>query len=342
VTGVSTWEVIEGEALDVLNRMESDSIDCVVSSPPYWRMRDYGHARQLGLEPTVDEFVDRLASIYDEVLRVLKPTGTCWVNIGDSYVRKGGGRSKGTDMGRRYLGTPGRKSPGLKVGDLAGIPWEVAFELRRRGWWLRGEQIWAKTNAMPEGTYSRPGRAHEHVFLLTKSNSPHYTYNEDAVRVPLSPKTLTIKNGTVRRSTGTVKAHNYSRERRHRVDERGNPVGACLGSVWGIASKPNRDRLQHFAMMPDQLAEVCILAGSNPGDVVLDPFCGSGTTGIVAVRSCRRFIGIELVAESVEMSRALLRSDAVMFNADAERIEVQETIAWGDDEGDIRVTQGDQ
>ncbi|MEM6988895.1 MAG: site-specific DNA-methyltransferase [Myxococcota bacterium] len=313
-----SWEVRTGEALAEIARVPSDSVDCCVTSPPYWRMRDYGHPEQLGLEDDVADFIGRLADIFDEVRRVLTPAGTCWVNIGDGYTRAGGGRDKGCDMGRRYLGTPGRTSPGLKAGDLVGVPWMLAFELRARGWYLRGEQIWAKTNPIPDGARSRPGRSHEHVFLLTKQASPNYVYNEHAVRTELAPKTLTTV-GTERRPTGTdgsnnVRAFKYSKERRHRVDEKGRPVGASLRSVWAMASNSNRARIGHFAMMPHRLARVCVLAGSDPGGLVLDPFCGAGTVGVVALRAGRRFLGLELVEDSAALAREQIQLDAPLLN----------------------------
>ena len=313
-----SWEVRTGEALAALRELDDGCVACCVTSPPYWRQRDYGHPDQLGMEPNVEDFVVRLADIFDEIRRVLHPGGTCWINLGDSYIRRGGGRRTGADLGRRYRDTPNRNSPGLKDGDLAGVPWMAAFEMRRRGWFLRGEQIWAKTNPLPEGVRSRPARAHEHVFLLTKSPSPDYTYNEHAVRTELAPKTLTTV-GTTRRSTGTdgsnnVRSHKYSTERRHRIDESGRPVGAALRSVWALASNPNRSRLQHFAMMPRKLVEICVEAGSNPGDLVLDPFAGAGTVGVMALRLGRRFLGIELVDDFAQIARQQIAGDAPLFN----------------------------
>lgn len=309
--------MLTGEALGTLRTLDADSVDCCVTSPPYWRMRDYGHDDQVGLEPTPEEFVERLADIFDEVRRVLKPTGTCWVNIGDAYQRRGGGRITGTDIGRRYVGTPGRSAPGCKDGDLVGTPWMLAFELRGRGWYLRGEQIWAKTNPVPEGVRSRPARAHEHVFLLTKSASNAYHYDDTAVRIPLAPKTLTTV-GTERnlpsRPVANVRAHRQPRQRSVSRDADGNPMGARLRSVWGIASNPNRARLEHFAMMPKRIAEVCISVGCPPGGLVLDPFAGAGTTGIVALRLGRRFLGIELVDEYARVAREQIRTDAPLLN----------------------------
>lgn len=309
--------IIVGDARTALLQLEPESVDCCVTSPPYWMMRDYGHPDQVGMEETPDAFVEALEDIFDSVMRVLKPSGTCWVNLGDGYQRPGGGRVKGCDMGRRYLENRGRQAPGCKDGDLIGAPWMVAFELRRRGWYLRQEVIWAKTNPMPEGVSSRPARAHEQLFMLTKSPSGRYYYDGDSVRKPLEPKTLTTV-GTQRRSTSTdptfgVRHHRYSRERRHSVDEDGNPVGARLRSVWAMSSNRNREKLEHFALMPPMMAEVAITAGCPPDGLVLDPFAGAGTTGIVARRLGRRFVGVELVEEYAETARQRIEDDAPLF-----------------------------
>jgi DNA modification methylase len=194
----------------------------------------------------------------------------------------------------------------------------LAFELRRRGWYLRGEQIWAKTNPMPEGVTSRPARSHETVFLLTKRPSDEYHYDGDAVRTPLAPKTLTTV-GTTRRSSGCdpsfdVRSHRFSRERRHSVDADGRPVGARLRSVWPLPSNANRDRVEHFAMMPPKIAEISIAAGCPADGLVLDPFAGAGTTGIVARRLGRRFIGIELVEKYARIAEQRIEDDAPLLN----------------------------
>lgn len=311
-------QILVGDALARLRGLPDDCVDCCVTSPPYWRMRDYGHPDQLGLEETPELFVSALADVFDEVLRVLKPTGTLWINIGDAYQRGGGGMKTGSDIGRRYLANPGRTAPGCKIGDLVGTPWMLAFELRSRGWYLRGEQIWAKSNPMPEGVRSRPERTHETVFMLTKSASGDYFFDSDAVRSPLAPKTLTTI-GPERRSTGSdpsfaVKAHRLPRVRRHACDKDGRPVGARLRSVWALASNPNRERVEHFAMMPPKIAEVTISAGCPLSGLVLDPFAGAGTTGIVARRLGRRFLGIELVENYAEIATQRILDDAPLLN----------------------------
>lgn len=311
-------QILIGDALARLRGLPDDCVDCVVTSPPYWRMRDYGHPDQLGLEETPDMFVDALATVFDEVLRVLKPTGTCWINIGDAYQNRGGGKGTGVDVGRRYLNNPGRSAPGCKPGDLIGTPWLLAFELRRRGWYLRGEQIWAKTNPMPEGATSRPERAHETVFLVTPSPSGEYHYDADAVRTPLAPKTLTTV-GTVRRSVGddptfSVRANRLPRRRANSLDEHGRPIGARLRSVWPLPSNSNRGRVEHFAMMPPRVAEIGICAGCPPDGLVLDPFAGAGTTGIVARRLGRRFLGVELVEKYARIAERRIVEDAPLLN----------------------------
>lgn len=304
------WTIHEGEALDVLRTMPADSVDCVVTSPPYWRMRDYGHADQLGLEG-LDEYIDRLAGIFDEVRRVLAPTGTCWVNLGDAYARNGGGRNQETGIGRRYIGTPGRSSPRLKPGDLAGVPWRFALEAQSRGWWLRSEIIWHKRNPLPESCRSRPAVHHEHLFLLTKSASAAYHYDPDAVRVPLAASTR----------AEFERGQSAARKRRNpvKLGPDGEPMGANRGSVWTIATTPAPSHLSgHFAMFPAEIPRLCILAGCPEGGVVLDPFNGAGTTGVVALQLGRRYVGIELVPAYVEMTRARIVADAPLLNATEE------------------------
>ena len=309
--------IVCGEAEGELAKLEAQSVDCCVTSPPYWRMRDYGHADQLGMEDCIDDYLERLGRIFDEVRRVLTPTGTCWLNLGDAYARRGGGKAQGSDMGRRYLGTPARSVDGVEQGELIGVPWMVAFALRRRHWLIRGEQIWSKANPLPEAwNCTRPHRAHEHVFLLTKS-ARHY-FDTDAVRIPLAPKTLSTI-GTKRRQTGgdpkwvkgarvqaTMDEHQPAR------DEHGELRGAALRSVWHLPSEPFDG--EHYATMPSRLAELCVLAGCPAGGLVIDPFAGAGTTGLVAVRAGRRFWGCEIVPESAEMARRRIRDDAPLLH----------------------------
>lgn len=314
--------ILVGDCRERLLELDDESVHCVVCSPPYWGLRDYGAEGQLGLEPTPEEFVENLVGVFRAVRRVLRPDGTLWLNLGDTYIGGRSGRSgtsaivssRNHDAARAaWLAQGGgthRSAPGLKPKDLVGIPWRVAFALQADGWWLRSEVIWHKPNPQPENVQDRPSRAHEHVFLLSKS--ARYYYDADAIRTPLRPKTHTAY-GTRRKSKGTdalgrVKAHNLARdipERRPRVDENGDPVGANRRTVWTIAQTPYA--AAHFATFPPGLAEPCILAGAPPDGVVLDTFAGSGTTLEVALRLGRRAVGIELQPNYIPLIRERLR-----------------------------------
>lgn len=302
------FTLIVGDALEQLRLLPDESVQCCVTSPPYWALRDYGVVGQVGLEPTPTAFVERLVMIFREVSRVLSDDGVCWVNIGDTYASAswGGGigtssKLNSTDAHRESMRArdkvKSRVVDGLKEKDLAGIPWALAFALRADGWWLRSEVIWEKPNAMPESVLDRPARCHEQLFLFTKS--ARYFYDADAIRRPLSPKTLTTY-ASRRRSKGTdamgrVASHNWSQsmpERKPRLKDDGTHAGANARSVWAISTQPYEGA--HFATFPEELPRRCILAGSRPGDLVIDPFAGTCTTGAVALKEGRRFVGIEL------------------------------------------------
>jgi site-specific DNA-methyltransferase (cytosine-N4-specific) len=252
--------IFEGDALDVLRRIPSESIQCAVTSPPYWGLRDYGIGGQIGLEATLPEFVDGLATVFEEVRRVLRVDGTLWLNIGDGYT-----------SGNRGWRAPDKKNParamavrpdtpeGLKPKDLMGVPWRLAFALQDRGWYLRSDIIWNKPNAMPESVKDRPTRSHEYLFMLTKSEK--YYYDHEASREAVA--------------TGT-------RNRR---------------TVWDINTQAFPKA--HFATFPTELVRPCVLISSKPGDFVLDPFFGSGTVGVVCQDTERKYIGIELNPEYV-------------------------------------------
>lgn len=308
----SRGQVLVGDALKTLRKMPSESVHCIVTSPPYWNLRDYGVAGQLGLEATPQKYVRALVRIMREVRRVLRSDGTCWVNLGDSYMGgMTGGVGESTITSKRnhdavkaariaIAGTGGprhRKAPGLKEKDLCGIPWRVALAMQADGWWLRSDVIWHKPSPLPESVRDRPSRAHEYVFLFSKT--AHYEYDGDAIRRPLAEKTLTTF-GTTRKTKGTdalgkVAAHNLSRdipERKPRLDENGDHAGGNARTVWTIAQTPFPDA--HFATFPSKLVEPCVLAGCPRGGIVLDPFAGSGTTLAVALELGRQAIGIEL------------------------------------------------
>jgi len=258
--------IVIGDAKEKLKELETESIQSVITSPPYWGLRDYGHDEQIGREETPDQYIENMVKIFDEVFRVLKKDGTLWLNIGDSYssIRN--------------------EKIGLKKKDLVGIPWMLAFALRINGWYLRQDIIWAKTNPMPESVRDRCTKSHEYVFMLTKSEK--YYYNHDAIREP-------------RTSVGGN--HQFGGKK---YNDPNNPIYGSIQSVyesdgkrnkrdvWSITTQPFKDA--HFAVMPELLVEPCLLAGSKPNDTILDPFAGSGTVGVVAKKHNRNFIGIEL------------------------------------------------
>mgnify|MGYP000877136151 CR=1 FL=1 len=291
-----------GDCLETLRTLPDNSVHCCVTSPPYWGLRDYGHAGQIGLEQTPDEYVGRLVEVFREVRRVLRDDGTVWLNLGDSYAggkgQNGNSKARLTAAARGYKQAAGTvlmatrpidlPIDGLKPKDLVGIPWRVAFALQADGWWLRQDIIWHKPNPMPESVRDRCTKAHEYVFLLTKS--ARYFYDAAAVAEPsIYP--------------------DDNRKARSTVDQKRMPTASIAGvrpgsatyanrnrrSVWTVTTKPYKGA--HFATMPPELAETCIRAGCPVGGAVLDPFTGSGTTLAVAVANGRQAVGIELNAE---------------------------------------------
>jgi DNA modification methylase len=387
--------VYGGDCLEVMRTMPADSVDCVVTSPPYWGLRDYGNDGQLGLERTPEEYVANMVAVFAEVRRVLKPSGTCWLNLGDSYAAQGGtDRPPPTNTGNVAAGNAVRRSnqplAGLKPKDLVGIPWRVAFALQADGWYLRSDIIWSKPNPMPESVTDRPTKSHEYLFLLTKS--ARYYFDADAIREPLAPSSVSRLAQQVEDQLGSARANggaktngrmkavarsdkqseigaqrlkggdrfggfnerwdNVERAQTRRAVELARSAGltndhlaairavgitdtgkarttqdgtgknaehvqrladeakAALGgyyreflipqgrnarSVWTIPTQPYADA--HFAVFPPELPERCIKAGSSEGGLVLDPFAGSGTVGMVANRLSRRAILIDLNPE---------------------------------------------
>lgn len=291
-----TWRILTGDVRERLRDLPDQSVQCVVTSPPYWGLRDYGHAGQLGMQQTPDQFVSDLADVFDDVRRVLRLDGTAWVNLGDSY-QNAKGQAQGVDPkqpARRHGLRPQDVTiPGLKPKDLVGIPWMFAFECRRRGWWLRQDIIWSKPNPMPESVTDRCTKAHEYIFLLTKRE--RYYFDSAAMQEEgvYPAGTMAAKGSVTRTKTPFVNGRppeykEYDGMRNKR-------------SVWSVTTQPYPEA--HFATYPEALIKPCILAGSREGDTVLDPFTGSGTTGVVAVRHQRHFLGIELNPAYVELAR---------------------------------------
>lgn len=360
-----------GDALQGLAQIEDESVQTCITSPPYWGMRDYDHPGQIGLEATLAEYLERLMDVFAQVHRVLRPDGTLWLNVGDAYcTRPNGGVGRNSTINGQHTQAAyraaqayrGRKRPdgAIKHKDLIGLPWRLAFALQDSGWYLRQDIIWHKPNPMPESVRDRCTKAHEYLFLLSKS--PRYYYDEVAIREPttgnahergngVNPKAMKTPDGwdTGKGSHGSF--HREGREKgqtgyQHRprvkqnasfsaaisgrttsgnkarkpasargvpVDTNGQSNGAVAGSVpwegdtknkrsvWTVPAEPCPEA--HFATFPTRLIEPCVLAGSAPGDLVLDPFVGTGTTGVVALEHGRRFVGIELSHKYMAMVR---------------------------------------
>jgi DNA modification methylase len=310
--------ILNGDALAMLATLPDASVQTCVTSPPYFGLRDYGHDGQIGLEPTPTEYVGRLVAVFREVRRVLKDDGTLWLNLGDSYA--GGGYSNHDVNGaiwKESMNGDKRRSRqqdqrnalaplGIKPKDLIGTPWRVAFALQADGWYLRQDIIWHKPNPMPESVTDRCTKAHEYVFLLAKS--ARYYYDAKAISDPA------IHAGRVVEYDGTQKNSEAATDPRMRTRiAKDTTVGDTRNarSVWTITTKPFREA--HFATMPPQLAERCVKAGSKPGDVVLDPFGGAGTTGLVADRLGRNVVLIELNPTYADMARTRIDGETPLF-----------------------------
>jgi DNA modification methylase len=354
--------ILQGDCRDVLRTLADGSVHCCVTSPPYFGLRDYGNAAQIGLEPTPAEFVAQLVEVFREVRRVLRDDGTLWLNLGDSYASKAGGYSDTGSRGttscpsigagtmasvvKGHLRTP---PEGLKSKDLIGIPWRVAFALQADGWYLRQDIIWHKPNPMPESVRDRCTKAHEYVFLLSKSE--RYFYDLEAMQEPAVAEHLagnkSHKSQTayqagderLRTKAGLTAYCERQRSKRdsfkrddskraevipgqtvgtHRADREESAYDTATRnkrSVWTIATKPFSEA--HFATMAPELAETCIKAGCPEGGTVLDPFGGAGTTGLVADQLQRHAVLCELNADYIAIARRRIAGDAPLF-ADVE------------------------
>jgi DNA modification methylase len=287
---VNLNRVIIGDCRETLRTIDAGAVQCCVTSPPYWGLRDYGCDGQIGLEQSPAEYVEKLVAVFREVRRVLADDGTLWLNIGDKYANdaKWGGRSGGimrkslhgaTGVGRRKVTT------GLKPKDLIGLPWMVAFALRSDGWFLRDDIVWHKPTPMPESVDDRPTRAHEFVFLFAKSE--RYFYDGAAIR-----ERATYGNHRRRDTAAVPSAMPDARPHKGLRLAAGVEAGRNARDVWTIQAEPFAGA--HFATMPPALVSKCISAGSRIGDTVLDPFMGSGTVGMVAQSLGRHWLGCEL------------------------------------------------
>ena len=313
--------IIPGDCIEGLRTLPDASVHCCVTSPPYWGLRDYGHDGQIGLEATPEAYVARMAEVFCEVRRVLREDGTCWVNLGDSYFATTKNDRNGLSSKTNFTCTAtkdGYQRPvkrvsagslAIKPKDLVGIPWRVAFALQADGWWLRQDIIWHKPNPMPESVRDRCTKAHEYVFLLTKSD--RYYYDAEAIKERATSSREGIrfggnKYGDDKSEFHATKSGNVSKEY-----EKANKR-----SVWKITTKPYSGA--HFAVMPPDLVEPCIKAGCPEGGTVLDPFAGSGTTLAVAAELGRNAIGCELNPDYIELAeRRILdaRQSVALFEA---------------------------
>nr|WP_258469533.1 site-specific DNA-methyltransferase [Priestia megaterium] len=313
-------QILQGDSLSLLKTIPDNTIQSCITSPPYYGLRDYGVDGQLGLEESVSDYVQNLVKVFREVKRVLKNDGTLWLNLGDSYAGSGKGARKAKD--KQYHGyVPDPDSPQIKIKnkeykpkDLMGIPWRVAFALQEDGWYLRSDIIWNKPNAMPESVTDRPTKAHEYIFLFSKS--PKYYYNNEAIKEPAIHGDPNPPRG----SKGVIGQNNKG----SRVDKkRGSFNGKYKDlafraireirnkrSVWTVTTKPYKEA--HFATYPPDLIEPCVLAGSKESDIILDPFFGSGTTGLVALEHNRNLLGMELNPNYIKIAKKRLA--AVQMN----------------------------
>ncbi len=312
-----TVTILHGDCRAILSTLPDCSVQCCVTSPPYYGLRDYGVDGQIGLEPTPDEYVAEMVAVFREVRRVLRDDGTLWLNIGDSYNTPNNRRDASAYVSggksRLMEQEPNRKASQrydatLKPKDLLGIPWLLAFALRADGWYLRSDIIWHKPNPMPESVRDRPTSAHEHVFLLSKRGA--YFYDADAVREDNADTSWAsqarIDGRTEEQGPKAKERKAYELQGSHR-----NPDGRNARNVWTIATQPYSGA--HFATMPPELAERCIKAGTKPGDTVLDPFGGAGTTGLVADRLNRNATLIELNPAYRTLAAERITDDAPLF-----------------------------
>ena len=349
--------ILHGHVLDKLKELPDESVQCVVTSPPYWGLRDYGTAtwkggdddcdhkipknesdpkqafdgsagshairfnrthcnkcgakridQQIGLEKSPEEYVENMVKVFREVKRVLKKDGTCWLNLGDSYMSSGGASRHHGYTDPKY--TNGRKiehfepqaypHDTIKPKDLVGIPWRVALALQADGWWLRQDIIWHKPNPMPESVTDRCTKAHEYIFLLTKSAK--YYYDNEVIREPANYAGQDRGKSRNISPSGMSEMDNKQYEKRNKR------------SVWTINTKPFKDA--HFAVFPTKIPELCIKAGSKEGNTVLDPFFGSGTTGWVAQRLSRKWIGIELNEQYIKIAKKRFQQGELFYEGD--------------------------
>lgn len=318
-------KIICGDALETLKKFPDESINCSITSPPYYGLRDYHKKEQIGREKTVEEYLDRLINVFREVRRVLKKDGTCFIVIGDSYA---GTSSKKEQRDPKYPKGRNGQNPsitqkvlGYKSKDLMGIPWRLAFALREDGWYLRSDIIWHKENAMPEACKDRPTRSYEHIFLLSKS--PRYYYDYDSLAEPM--KEVSKKRYVRGRSKENKYLNENSGAKIQKINEargygqyKGDNIPQFRNKrdIWTINTTSFRGN--HYAAFPPKLAEICMITGCPKGGIILDPFIGSGTVGLIALLHNRKYIGIELNEEYVDLARKRIETEVKKLGKEKE------------------------
>jgi len=338
-------QIIRGDALEVLRTLKSESVNCFLTSPPYWALRDYGVEGQLGLEPTFQEYITKLCDIFDEVKRVLRKDGTCWVNLGDCYSsdssysengRQGFGNDKIGMMNKskgQFLKATDTERMGMKGGRLKGgkvfnkkslimIPERFAIEMCDRGWILRNKIIWHKRNGMPSSVIDRLGNKYEIVYFFSKNTD--YYFDLDSIRIPFETdekrpagiirereKGYNTKFGTkTREMEDTARKFGSRRPPSASSEYERNPKGKNPGDVWSLNLQPSNEK--HIAMFPEKLISPMILSGCPKGGVVCDPFFGAGTTGVVAKKLSRNYIGIELNPKYIKLAERRLAQQVLL------------------------------
>jgi DNA modification methylase len=298
---IDTNVILEGDCIQSLKSLPEGIVNTCVTSPPYYGLRDYGEQGQVGLEQTPEEYVQKLVEVFREVKRVLRDDGTLWLNLGDSY--SGSGKGPAGNLGKTHneremthTHVSGKVPDGLKPKDLIGIPWMVAFALRNDGWYLRQDIIWHKPNPMPESVTDRCTKSHEYIFLLSKSKT--YYYDAESIKEPVKQDwgTRDRTNGKYHNAGTGLNPHTGLQKSYEKANKR---------SVWSVTTKPFHGA--HFATFPPDLIEPCVIAGSPEGGIVLDPFFGSGTTGLVAMRNNRKYLGCELNSEYISIANERLK-----------------------------------
>lgn len=317
--------IYTGDALKILKTLPSDSVNCVVTSPPYYGLRDYGVAEQIGLEPLPEMYIAKLTATFAEVRRVLRDDGTLWLNLGDSYYGSGKGAASYPKNAKRYKQGTNRGtvdcpntiiSPPCPAKNLMGIPWRVAFALQANGWNLRQDIIWAKPNPMPESVTDRCTKSHEYIFLFSKCRN--YYFNSEAISEPVADATLARCKQENQDGSARAQARYGGKKYTENPDtffrtKSGGIYDAGDGrrnkrSVWTVSTVPFKDA--HFATFPPELIRPCILAGCPVGGTVLDPFFGSGTTGVVCLENDRSYIGIDINPDYVAIAKRRIEAVA--------------------------------